>query len=830
MFPLDPLVLPVLVRIFQRFGQNERSLFSFLCSYEPFGLRAFSNSPLNSTCAFFRLADFYDYVRTNFGHRLAVASYRTHWNVIESVIETRSGDNFFELQVLKTIGVLNLLDTDDLRPTKDAIAWSVGGNSRAEREKTFAALKKLVSARALHYRGEKRGYSLWPYTSVDIDARLIEAKRAIPEVRAVAKAIREQLDTRPIVARGHYIKTGNLRYFDVVYCEPDELQEQASRQHEGQADGVILVPLCETKHQNREARTTALALPPRDDLIFLIAVSRPLNQIGPAVLDAQRWEWIQENTQELNSDPLAREEVQLHLQEARNRLQTQIQEFIGLNRIGIHTTLCWYYRRKEIRLTNGREVMKWLSKLCNDVFKDAPLVRNELVNRHNLTPAANAARIRLIDLMFAGSDKPDLGLATDRKPPEKSMYLSVLKASGLHRREHGRWKLDYPPKDDEANLLPTLKEIRRMVSDRPDSRVPITELLDKLRRPPFGLRNGLFPILLAVVAIADQQEIAFYENGTFLRDIGRDAFLRMTKAPEKFDIQHCKIEGVRSELFTRLVQILELPSPRPKKVELLDVVRTICDFVAKVPLYTRNTARLSPTAVAVRNAILEARQPVHLVFHDLPTACGFSKFELGGPASTRSAREFVARLRDALSELRMAFAELQRRISKTLSVELGYDGQLPSVYRTELSKRAERLLLQVNESKLKAFAFRLFDVQLSDSEWINSIGAFLTLRPPDRWIDSDEDTFGREILNIIGRFKHAESIGFSQTARATGLRVAVTRSDGSERQEVVYVYEREKKALSRLEVQIEKLIVDNRRIGIAAASRVIWSHLNSEVD
>lgn len=46
LFPLDPMVLPVLVRIFRRFGQNERSLFSFIYSHEPYGLQAFVQQPL----------------------------------------------------------------------------------------------------------------------------------------------------------------------------------------------------------------------------------------------------------------------------------------------------------------------------------------------------------------------------------------------------------------------------------------------------------------------------------------------------------------------------------------------------------------------------------------------------------------------------------------------------------------------------------------------------------------------------------------------------------------------------------------------------------------
>jgi hypothetical protein len=140
LFPLDPLLLPVLVRTFQRFGQNERSLFSFLCSYEPFGLRSFSNNSLTETSRPYQLADFYDYIRANFGHRLAVASYRTHWSVIESKIEAHPAENALEMRILKTVGVLNLLHADDLRPIGEAVCWAVAGHSEGDRRQVSRLL------------------------------------------------------------------------------------------------------------------------------------------------------------------------------------------------------------------------------------------------------------------------------------------------------------------------------------------------------------------------------------------------------------------------------------------------------------------------------------------------------------------------------------------------------------------------------------------------------------------------------------------------------------------------------------------------------------------
>ena len=67
LYPLHPTVLPVLIRVFRRFGQNERSLFSFLCSNEPFGLQSFAEQGVPGAEPY-RLHNLFDYVRTNFGN------------------------------------------------------------------------------------------------------------------------------------------------------------------------------------------------------------------------------------------------------------------------------------------------------------------------------------------------------------------------------------------------------------------------------------------------------------------------------------------------------------------------------------------------------------------------------------------------------------------------------------------------------------------------------------------------------------------------------------------------------------------------------------------
>ncbi len=77
-----------------------------------------------------------------------------------------------------------------------------------------------------------------------------------------------------------------------------------------------------------------------------------------------------------------------------------------------------------------------------------------------------------------------------------------------------------------------------------------------------------------------------------LRELDGETMLLLTKAPERFDVQFCKIQGVRADLFDKLVALLQIDRSKDREVELLDVVKHLCVFVAELPPYVRNTKKL----------------------------------------------------------------------------------------------------------------------------------------------------------------------------------------------------------------------------------------------
>jgi hypothetical protein len=829
LYPLQPTVLPVLVRCFKRFGQNERSLFSFLLSSEPFGLQSFSESPLHGAEPY-RLHNLFDYVRTNFGHRLAVQSYHSHWNLIESVIESYATEDELHVQILKTVGLLNLLN-DDLLATEESVVLAIAGEDQGQQRKVKAALDKLHRVkRVLYDRGHSGGLCLWPHTSVNLEKAYEDARKAVDTPQRVASLIKDSLETRPIVARRHYIETGNLRHFEVRYCSVMDLP-QALNDDQTSADGLILVPLCETLTERDAALAFSREPVLKDRATWLVAVPQALSNLAPLVQEVQRWDWVAANTLELNADKYGREEVSRQRQAARTQLERRIQALVGLKQFGERTTLEWFHKGLPLRIRDGRHLLSQLSSICNDAYSKAPHIHNELVNRRSLSSAAAAARMRLVERMLSDAKSPWLGMNPDKKPPEMSMYLSVLLNTGIHQQHETAWRIGEPHhrRDEKCHVLPALKKIREFVAKEPDARVSITALFEELRKPPFGVRDGLIPLLLTVFAITHEQDVAFYKDGTFLRELSPEAMLVLTKAPERFEIQYCRVEGVRAELFEKLLSVLEVKPAGDRKVELLDVVKPLCVFVAQLPTYVHNTKKLSATAIAVRDTILGAREPARLLFTDLPEACGFPPFSRQ-TAGNKEVQDFIKNLRAAIDELRASYPELQERMRKMLREAFDQPGSFQQ-FRTSLAGLAEQVLLGVSESKLRAFSLRLMDDNLPESEWLESLGSFLALKPPAKWHDAEEDLFTQELGPLAARFHRVESIVFADGRRekgGVGIRLAITKANGDEHEQVIHFTADEESQLCDLQKQFAALLAKDRRLGLAAASRALWANLESK--
>ncbi|MBN2162682.1 MAG: hypothetical protein JXR25_10240 [Pontiellaceae bacterium] len=698
-YPLDPSVLPLLSRVLHRFGQNQRSIFSFLFGSEAYALQSFLGFSENEP---YRTHNFYDYIHSNLGHHLASSFSSTHWTTIDSMVGSYITDQPLHAQIVKTVGVFNLLNNNDLKATPEVVSLCITG--RVDDKRVHAAVQSLQSdegKRVLFDRGRAGGLCLWPHISADLQRAQESAESMIGPVTSPTEFIKTHLENTNLVARRHYIETGNLRHFPIAFCKPSDLSDP-SRLLEIDADGVALTPLCLNKADVAEAIKKAQSSEFNDLRNCLVIIPGQLQRLTPLIREVQVWEWIATNTPELNGDKYARETVSRKRVAAELALEEAISNAIGFDQTGRSFSLKCFWKGEPLNVSSGKALISALSDICDDLYEEAPLINNELINRRNISSAAAAARMRLIEGVLEFPDKPFLGMDQTKKPPEMSMYMSVLQAGALHVSTGESAHFEIPSKRmDILNLRPTFSYLEKRLKDEVDDPVSVDVLLGELSEAPYGIRGGLAPLLLAIFYAINKQNIACYENGTFISELTGAEFLRLTKKPEIFEFQYCNVSGLRTDAFERLASVLNILK-LSNEPELLDVVRPLCILVAGLPPYSQKTKSISPTTVAVRDALMDARDPLKLLFELLPVACGCEPIS-SKDGNKANAENYIKNLQDSIDELQKAYGNLLNLIETELMDNFGCHEQKKSSFRAEISKRAEVLFPYVTEKDLKAF-------------------------------------------------------------------------------------------------------------------------------
>ncbi|MGO8661546.1 hypothetical protein ACC805_12300 [Rhizobium ruizarguesonis] len=820
LLPLDPVTLPVLSRLLRRFGQNERSLFSFLSSAEPFGLMEHSAQPI-ARFAPYRLHDLYDYIVANLSSLVSLGTMASRWAVVEEIVSGSVSDAV-ELSVLKTVAILNLLDEPQLAATPSIVALAIAGVDPVLSRKAKDAIERLkTGSRVLYDRGASGSLCLWPHTSVDLEDAFNKALAAVRTSGVGIDAVRSLLPTEPIVARRHYVETGALRHFDVRYEAASQAKSALARVGQDQGvDGEVLILLSTNESEYRDVLAHVEASVAGLPETAVVGVPRPIGSILPMLSEVAAWRWIRENVRELAGDRVARNEAARQLALAEAKLSRSLETLLHI-RGSAAQSMVWHHSGKRLEIASGRALTSLISNICDTGFSRSPRVRNELINRRTLSSAAAAARFRVIEGLGTAVNQPSLGLDNGGTPPELAIYLSVIKAGNIHCERNGQLAIQIPPEDsDPLRLRPALLRIGEVLAEAGDKPVAYEAVADGIRGGKYAVREGLVPLLIAVYIAANWHRTAVYEDGTYLEQVGDREFSRIVKEPEHFQLQHCVIEGVRAEIFARLSVALGMSVP-PGPTDLLDVVRPLVTFVARLPDHARRTRQLTASTVAARAALLGGRDPTALIFRELPQAFGLETFEAGKPVPDAQIDVFIKAVSTTVGELREAYPSMLKRVARSIGAALECDEVL-AVQRPELMNRAERVRTALSEPELKAFVLRIADHALDDQAWLESVASLVAKKPPERWADSDEADFHHRLPILARRFRHVEAMRFSREGESTNTyRLLVTASDGQEVEQVYRLAAGEEEMLASVELELRAILEKRGKLGKLAAAKVL---------
>lgn len=835
--PLNPIAALLLWPVFRsKLAQNERSLFAFLTSAEPFGFRDYLKSvewiPGSQAPPLYDVPRLYDYVE----NALVLGAFRgqqgRQWAQIDRALGRLPEDApAVSEEVVKAIGLLSTYGAQiGLDANEEVLALAI----EADSDQVAEAVSLLEDWSIIVYRRHRDAYALWEGSDVDIEEKHEKARRAITG-RSLATRLRENLEVQPIVARAHYIETGTLRYFDVeiVEAESDRVKAALERSEGSGADGVVafVVGLEDSREDEFREQVQELTKGEGRDRLKLVGIPRGIAGLDQALVDLEAWRWVRESVPELQSDEVARQEVKARISHARDVVEEKAGEVFGLAGHSFRPELStWIQGGSLAEARESRSFQRWISELCDDVFDGAPQLKNELLNRQSLSSASTAARRNLIEAMLSAPTEERLSI--EGTPAEVSMYESMLRAGEFHRKKGDRWTFT-DPGEEWAEVWSFLEEF---FEETAQQRRLVTDLFDALRDPPFGLRAGPLPILFLAFVLTHRDEIAFYEDGIYVPEVGIEVLERLVSRPETFEVQSYALEEEQQEVLEALAEKSVDPTTgKSPEAELLPLVKSLVKQASNWNEFTRRTHDLTPVqALSVREALLEATSPLDLLFEDLPEALGV---ELSEPDAVD---EFAEELRDCLLAIHRAYPALLDEIEEGLRQAFDLpDG--PSVAAVaSLRKRAEPMVDYAVEGRLQVFVRQAARLG-NQRDWREVLGtAVQDGKPPHAWSDRDVIDFQVKLQQVASSFARLEELVAERGEREAGgaiYRLGVLRDRFSEHRAVLNLDEEIEGDVAELEEKLLEVLGNGvprngkrRKIQLGALARISESLLAPDED
>ena len=671
-------------------------------------------------------SDLHDYFLLNQSHGFSdPLTYKRWLEVVTALNRLEAEVDADEVKLLKTIGLLNLIGAQRGLKASHAVLQVLFG------ENLPRLLENLQQQSLITYRQFNKEYRVWQGSDFDINAAMQSMRMEFDDL-PLAQTINEIQPLNAFLVRGITIETGITRSFSPLFIDQYTDRSIFSRE-----DYPLSILFYLSSDENDKLKSTQIT----EMGCYNIVAECPVdftNHIRESVLEHLILQELPNRHTEIHDDTVIKYEYQQWLSIAEQRSHTI---FRSLMESPEHLT--WHFDQPRVinhRYDLQRELTRWVKNEC---YPDAPTVRNELINCEKPSTSAVTGRKRLIDAMLSQANQEKLGI--EKTPAELSIYLSVLRRSGLHRKEQGHWGFFPPASDDPATLYPLWQKMDELLGTGGKAQIPVQDLYKTLQQPPFGIPAGILPVLLVAYLLANQRSVALYQEGVFCDELTQDMIAMLVKRPVYFSLERFDLSGVRGELFDQYFRQV-IGKSISEDASLLEIVKPLIRFINQLPPYSRQNGDVSSVTQNVRAAFVQAQSPGVLLFRALPKACGIEPqaFEAGDSSVVES---FIKTLVQALRELNQAYPRLithwQQLISNGLLDEPVSD---LADLRLALRNRYQGLdRLTPDQKVLGAFIRRITEASdKTDEAWLMSIGTLLSGVPAEKW--SDKHRIQAELL------------------------------------------------------------------------------------
>lgn len=800
LYPLDLFSAYTITSAIQRYGQNERSLFSFLSSRGEDSVIDFRPEDRLT----YNLAKVYDYITYNFQSALNDAnadsmSWATLQHSIERVENAKwesANQGFFAINLIKALGLLNIFGNAGFRLDIPQLAryakWAMNIPQADE------LIRRLIEIKVVRYAEYKERLVLFEGTDVNLESEFHAAGLMVPRPLYFIDKLRLFFNQRIAPVKAHFYQKGTPRFFDYKILEAPEKTTP-----DGDIDGYIELIFSTKKNALKDLKDFSAST----DIAIIFAYFKETENLVNHLYNIDKYEYLLKNVVD-KTDKVARGEFKKLLEYEQDLLNKELSDSLFLYNDKVE----WIYNGEEQNIHSHRDFNKLLSQVCDEVYSKTPVMNNELFNRHKLSGSISTSRKNYLTALIDHNTEEDFGFPKDKFPPEKTIYYSLLKDTGLHRNG------GFSDTDIKAGFKPLWDASEEFLQSTINKPRRISELINTLLDKPYKLKQGLLDFWVPTYLFIRRQDFALYDatRGSFIPNVNMEFFDLLQKHPRDYQVKKFAVDGVKLNFFNQYRRFVNLGDEFSISTQsFIETIKPFLSFYIRLNDYTKHTRKFNHrSTMRFRDVLAKAKDPEQAFFEDLPDALGFDRSKM---KDEQTINEYGHVIERAIRELRTCYTNLIDRIEERLVNEFGLDSGDYSEYITEIHQRLANVKTHLLTGKQKEFYHHVMTEYDNRTQWYQSICYTILDQRLDTLRDEQEDKL---VDDLVYMFRECEK--YSDISRKLKDSVnseaysfdMVTNKGTNIRTQTYILPERDRKQSSELEEKISRILSGNNNVDI----------------
>ena len=585
-FPLNPLTAYSLIQISEYSAQNERTLFTFLADTDEDSFNSFIH---NNDSGLFNVDKIYDYFspllqkeETNY--------IRNIWYRTESILSKLEDQS--ERRIIKALSIILMInDLENLPSTEKTISLSLC----MEEKDVLIITNRLIEK---HYLRKNILNNLLSF-ALSNTKQIDEAVELLKKTKFKSINYSEYADIinehKFILPRKYNEINKIVRFFKVLFLDENAFFTLKSLNYffeNNYCDGLVVYLLRDNCLEKDIIEKVNLLNDKR------LIVKYPMKKIDYIFYQSiTRYACLNEVKRQKGLDEITINEIDLLLQET----ETDVKTLIG----NYYDDECSFYSINKD--TNIKSFNLLTSIIMDDLYPIRLIFNNELINKKVVTTQYQKAINHVIDWLLDGENEFDYSVTS----PETSIKLSILDNNN---------SLTYES-ESARNFRTIIEDIKNQISRLSGKRIIISEMLNKYLLPPYGIREGVLPIILAKAISELSDNIVLYYQSKEI-ELNSTNIVKSLRN-EKYQISFSKGSLEQRNYLKKLLVLFDCTSVNNFRKDSFNLATSIKSFFVGLPQIIRlstvahNYLQLDEEFISYKNIFLTFNlNPYEAIFED----------------------------------------------------------------------------------------------------------------------------------------------------------------------------------------------------------------------